>query len=227
MKEAKHDESKEEFNLERLILFTDAVFAIAITLLVIEIKVPVLEAFTDHDLLEHLSETPYKFLGFLISFVFIGYYWAVHHRIFGYIKKYTPSLFWYNLAFLFSIITLPFSSGLVGEFSSHTEMHAPYVIYCVNMIFVGVLNCILWIFVSNPRKDLLTRKISKSRIKLGVYRSLIFPAVFLLSMLLSFYLPIISKLILLLIPLLLHWGMKKLDHKADKHEGILFDHESN
>lgn len=227
MKEAKHDESKEEFNLERLILFTDAVFAIAITLLVIEIKVPVLEVFTDHALLEHLSETPYKFLGFLISFVFIGHYWAVHHRVFGYIKKYTPSLFWYNLAFLFSIITLPFSSGLIGEFSSHTEMRAPYVIYCINMIFVGVLNCILWVFVSNPHRDLLTRKISKSRIKLGIYRSLIFPAVFLLSMLLSFYLPIFSKLILLLIPILLHWGMKNLEHKADKHEGIISDNHNS
>jgi uncharacterized membrane protein len=218
MKEPKHDESKEDFQLERLILFTDAVFAIAITLLIIEIKVPVIKEFTDHDLLEHLSETPFKFLGFLISFGIIGHYWAVHHRIFGYIKKYTSSIFWINLIFLFPIVTLPFSSGLVGEFSSHPDMRVPYIIYSLNMIVIGIVNCWLWVFLSNPKRELLTRKISKSRIKLGIYRSLVFPIVFLISMLVSFTFPILSKLILLLIPIILHWGMKQLEHKADKHE---------
>lgn len=218
MKEAKHDESKEEIQLERLILFTDAVFAIAITLLIIEIKVPILKEFTDKDLLKHLSETPFKFFGFLLSFGIIGNYWSVHHRMFGYIKKYTTSIFWINLAFLFFLVTLPFSSGLVGEFSSHTNMKIPYIIYSLNMIIVGLLNCWMWVFISNPKRDLLTRKISKSRIKLGVYRSLVFPFVFFISMLLSLYFPITSKLILLLIPVILHWGMKQLEHKADKHE---------
>ncbi len=227
MQEARHDKSKEETNLERLNLFTDGVFAIAITLLVIEIKVPVLAVYTDHHLLEHLSEIRYKFLGLLISFVIIGYYWAVHHRIYGYVKKYTLELFWYNAAFLFSIIILPFSSGLVGEFSSHTDMHVPYIVYCINMIFAGMLNSILWIYVSNPRRDLLTRKISRSRIKLGFYRSMIFPSVFLLSMLVSFFLPVISKLLLLLIPVLLRWGMKKLERKADKEEGIVAEIEAS
>lgn len=218
MKEAKHDSTKEEFQLERLIFFTDAVFAIAITLLVIEIKVPVLTVFTDHALLESLSETVLKFFGFLISFGIIGHYWSVHHRIFGYVKKYTSSLFWLNLAFLFSIVTLPFSSGLVGEYSSHMQMNLPYVVYTTNMCITGILNCWLWVYVSNPQREMLTRKIPSSRIRLGVYRSLIIPIVFLLSMFLSFKFPIIGKISLLLIPIVLHWGMKGLENKADLNE---------
>jgi uncharacterized membrane protein len=218
MNEARHDDSKESFQLERLILFTDAVFAIAITLLIIEIKVPVLETFTDHALLESLAETPFKFLGFLLSFGIIGHYWAVHHRIFGYVKKHTPALFWVNLVFLFFIVTLPFSSALAGEFSSHTEMQVPYIIYSVNMFLVGLINCLLWLFVSNPKRDLLTRKISQSRIRLGFYRSLVVPVIFLISMFASFAFPLGAKFLLLLAPVILHWGMRGLERRADKHE---------
>ncbi len=218
MTEARHDESKADFQLERLIMFNDGIFAIAITILVYEIKVPVLTTFTDHALLENLSAAPFKFFGFLMSFVIIGHFWSVHHRIFGYIKKSTSYLFWVNLAFLFSIAVLPFSSGLFGEYSAYTEMHVPYLVYAINMCFVGVMNVWLWIFVSDPKKDLLTHKISKARIRLGVCRSLVIPCVFLLSLLISLCAPILARYTLILIPIILKWGMRTLEHKADISE---------
>src|SRR3954463_13492611 len=85
-----HNELRKEFQLERLILFSDAVFAIAITLLVIEIKIPDKEFLREHaglsdaTILHALSQLIPKFIGFFISFLLIGLYWSIHHRMFGF-----------------------------------------------------------------------------------------------------------------------------------------------
>src|SRR5215216_4112657 len=140
MQEPKHKESRLNFQLERFSFFSDGVFAIAITLLIIEIKVPVLHEPTNDALLHSLSEMSLKFFGFLISFAIVGHYWSVHHRIFGYIQKYNTSLLWINLAFLCSVVLLPFSSGFIGEYSSDLHLRIPYLIYVINVCLVGIVN---------------------------------------------------------------------------------------
>src|SRR6187401_3098236 len=94
-----HNELRKEFQLERLILFSDAVFAIAITLLVIEIKIPEAhdKPVKDAVLLYKLGELIPKFVGFLISFLLIGQYWIVHHRMFSFVVNYTDRLIWLNI----------------------------------------------------------------------------------------------------------------------------------
>jgi len=219
MHHPRHDESRTEFQLERFILFSDAVFAICITLLVIEIKVPdrtEMHISSDAGLWSYLSETSYKFLGFFISFGIIGHYWTVHHRIFGYVKNYTGSLIWINFAFLFSVVLLPFSSGLLGEYGADTKMNLPYAFYVANMCLTGFMNCWLWLYVSNPKHRLLTHHISPARIRLGLYRGLVVPVVFILALIVSFFLPVISRFIPAIIPVILHWGMHRLERKADR-----------
>ena len=174
-----------------------------------------LDSFSDTGLWQYLSHHALNFLGFLISFGIIGHYWTVHHRIFGYGKGYTSGLIWLNLGFLFSVVLLPFSSGLLAEYVSQTHMFLPYGIYVANMCLIGFMNCWLWLYVSNARRNLLTRKISDARIKLGLYRSLVVPIIFILAFLVSFFLPVISRFIPVLIPVILHWGMKGLEEKAD------------
>ncbi len=218
MHQARHDISRTEFQLERFILFSDGVFAICITLLVIEIKVPTREEYhilSDAGLWQYLSHHALNFLGFLISFGIIGHYWTVHHRIFGYGKGYTSGLIWLNLAFLFSVVLLPFSSGLLAEYGSDTHMYLPYGIYVANICFTGFMNCWLWLYVSNPKRNLLTHTISAARIKLGLYRSLVVPLIFILAFAVSFFMPITSRFIPALIPAMLHWGMKGLERNAD------------
>jgi uncharacterized membrane protein len=223
MNHPRHHASRTQFQLERFIFFTDAVFAICITLLVIEIKVPNpdnLHIYNDASLWDYLSHHSLKFFGFLISFGIIGHYWSVHHRIFGYAKNYTTSLLWINLAFLFSVVLLPFSSDLLGEYGSNTNMLIPYGVYVANMCFTGLMNCWLWVYISNPKRDLLTHRISDARIQLGVYRSLLIPVVFMLAFLVSFFYPVTSRFIPALIPLILHWGMKGLEKRADQKEKV-------
>ena len=174
-----------------------------------------LHIFSDATLWEYLSKNALNFLGFLISFGIIGHYWTVHHRIFGYGKNYTVGLLWLNLGFLFSVVLLPFSSGLLAEYGSDTHMFLPYGIYVANMCLTGFMNCWLWLYISNPKRNLLTHSISAARIKLGLYRSLMVPGIFIVSFAISFFLPLISRFIPMLIPLILHWGMKGLERKAD------------
>ncbi|HEY4875568.1 MAG TPA: TMEM175 family protein [Puia sp.] len=221
MHHPRHDISRTQFQLERFTFFTDGVFAICITLLIIEIKVPnrdELGIFTDASLWKYLSHASLQFFGFLISFGIIGHYWSVHLRIFGYAINYTTALIWINLAFLVSVVLLPFSSGLLGEYGADTKMFLPYAIYVANMCLTGAMNCWLWLYISNPGRNLLTHKISKARIELGLYRSLVVPVIFILALIVSFFLPVVSRFIPVLIPVILHWGMKGLERKADKKD---------
>src|SRR4051812_2070061 len=105
-----HNELTKEFQLERMILFSDAVFAIAITLLVIEIKVPEIDkhVVSDRVLLQALAHLIPKFMGFLISFMIIGLYWTIHHRMFGFVVNYTKKTMLLNLMFLFAVALMPF-----------------------------------------------------------------------------------------------------------------------
>ena len=104
--------NRDAFQLERLILFTDAVFAIAITLLVIELKVPELEHRTEHEALNALARLVPKFIGFLISFFIIAIYWTAHHRIFRFVRHLDARLIWLNLLFLLSIVAHALHHGL-------------------------------------------------------------------------------------------------------------------
>jgi len=230
MHQARHDISRTQFQMERFIFFSDGVFAICITLLVIEIKVPdrnEYHIFNDIGLWEYLSHRALIFLGFFISFGVIGHYWTVHHRIFGYGKAYTSGLLWLNLGFLFSVVLLPFSSGILAEYGADPHMYLPYGIYVGNMCLTGFMNCWLWLYVSNPHRNLLTHKISAARIRLGLYRSLIVPSVFLISFLLSFFSPVLSRFLPISIPIVLHWGMKGIERLADLKDKEVKEHHEN
>src|SRR5690242_21314091 len=115
MREPKHDKERQDFQLERFTFFTDGVCAICITLLIIEIRVPEFEAPTDGLLWQSLSHMSLRFLGFVISFGIVGHYWSVHHRIFGYVVKYTTGCHGSILLFLFQWVCLPLGLGLFAN----------------------------------------------------------------------------------------------------------------
>lgn len=144
-------ESKKDFQLERMILFTDAVFAIAITLLIIEIKPPEMEHYTKH-WMSLLPLIP-KFVGFIVSFSVIGIYWRSHHRIFGYLINYDEKLITLNFMFLFFIVCLPFSSAFSSENYGET---VSTVFYFMNLIAVGLLNFILLNHIAHSKNKIST-----------------------------------------------------------------------
>src|SRR5579875_2125540 len=173
-------ELKKEFQLERMILFSDAIFAIAITLLVLEIRVPDINRHiaTDEMLLKALDELMPKFIGFLLSFFFVGLYWTIHHRMFGYVINYNRKLLTLNLIFLLAVVLMPFSTGFYSEYILRL-LKVPMIIYSGNIIFLGIMNIILWRYISD-RKNQLSQGITNEEKKYFMVRAITVPVVFLL-----------------------------------------------
>lgn len=127
--------------LERMAFFSDAVFAIAITLLVIEIHVPeVTPPYTDTAFLEALNERIPNFIGFLISFFAIGLFWAGHHRAFDCARHWSPRLFLPNLMLLCAIAAMPFFTAFSAE---HFGYRVPTAFYCGWMIVISICNMLV------------------------------------------------------------------------------------
>lgn len=151
-KHAKTDLEK-EFELERLILFSDAVFAIAITLLVIDIKFPDIPKEQTTDFFKLFQPTILQFMGFAISFFFIGRSWSNHLKLFRLLKKYDQGLINRNLFFLFFIVIFPFTaSGISGHVQDHFLL--PVFLYVFNIAGVSVCHFLLCRYMFNQKPGL-------------------------------------------------------------------------
>lgn len=102
---------------ERLVFFSDAVVAIALTLLVLPLTDVVSEVVATHgDPVEAVTENQWRIFSFLLSFVVIARFWVAHHRLFEDVRAYSSPLMTVNLCWLLTIAVLPFPSEMVGAF---------------------------------------------------------------------------------------------------------------
>ena len=198
-----HNELKKEFQLERLILFSDAVFAIAITLLVIEIKIPEIheKPITDNDVLHKLADLIPKFVGFLVSFLLIGQYWIVHHRMFSFVINFTDRLIWLNILFLFAIALMPFSTGFYSEFVLKGVV-TPVIFYTANIALLGLANFLMWRYLSNQKNN-LTENLTPALAKYFSLRALTIPRIFVIFSFVYLFNPTIAFFIPMLIPFIM------------------------
>ena len=211
-----HNELKKEFQLERFVLFSDAVFAIAITLLVIEIKVPEIpkEAVTENSLLSSLSHLIPKFIGFFISFMIIGLYWQVHHRMFGFVVDFTKRTMWLNLFFLLAVVLMPFSTAFYSEYVLHL-LKTPIIVYVVNICFLGFMNFFLWRHLINPKLN-LTEGVTPEEKTIFSFRSIAVPFIFIITAFIYFYNPKIAFWFPPFIPLLMRLITKRIKASYQK-----------
>ena len=130
------EEIRKEFQLDRIVLFSDAVFAIVITLMAIEIHLPHIPGELTHavlvDQLIHLAPVIIAYMG---SFLYIGFSWYHHFQTFSLLKDYDGGLIFRNLFLLFFIGFFPFSASLVANSNG---LYLPIAIY-----FSVVLACSL------------------------------------------------------------------------------------
>jgi uncharacterized membrane protein len=179
----------------RIEAFSDGVFAIAITLLILEVKVPQMaEASLWHALLD---EWP-KFLAYAISFGVIGVFWIGHHIMFHYVKRSNRMLLWLNTVLLMFISAIPFAAALIGEYRDSRIAVAAYgTLLCVcGMTFYGI-----WRYASVHHR-LINASVPADLIKLGSTAVLIAPVIYALAVICAFINPYVSKVIYLIVPLL-------------------------
>lgn len=212
--------SKATFQLERMIFFSDAVFAIAITLLIIEIKVPhLLAEYTDAQVWHTYFQLGPKFLGFFISFFFIGLYWTVHHQLMNYLISYDSRLVWLNLVFLLSIVLMPFSTALDSEYTGQNFI-SPFLIYTINVSFTGCMVAVLWRYISDPQHRLSEGLEDPLFVRYQQKRALAVPATFITVFLLGLLLPFhsMSRMLLPAIPFIMVFLKRQYDKKRKERE---------
>lgn len=146
----KEKHPKHDFQVERLAFFSDAVFAIAITLLVIEFKVPHVDKNTTYvEVWQEIDELKYKFISVLLSFMFISTYWVRHHLLFKYIHDYNRQVLLCNLFVLLPIIFFPFTTAFFYDsIINHQVLPIAYRFFLVNNIIAGIMTYVLYWLVT-------------------------------------------------------------------------------
>jgi uncharacterized membrane protein len=161
-------------DLGRIISLSDGLFAIMLTLLVLEIKLP--EAAGSVGLLDAMVALWPKMFSYLLTFLVTGVYWVAHHWDFQHIVRYDRRLMWLNLMFLLCISVLPASTALVG---SHGNQSLPWIVYALNMTASGVMLTALWGYAVACR--LIDPRVHPHLAHYVTLRHMVAPGVFLLS----------------------------------------------
>lgn len=179
-------------NEDRVMGFSDAVFAFAATLLVLKIDLPGLTAgqlSNSTQFIDIFKDLWPQYLANIISFIVIGYYWINHHAIFSMVKNFNMPIVWLNLAFLICVSFLPFPVDLYGE-----NLGNPLVVvfYSASLAAVGYMLFILWWYVSRSLTD-------KGAIRYHTLRYLVAPLVFTISIPLVYVHPLLAQVCWILI----------------------------
>jgi uncharacterized membrane protein len=120
---ARTSEQDDPPSIDRLLALSDGVVAIALTLLVLQLKVPSLSQVTNQnsaaDLAAALGRGGDSLVSYVISFYVVAQFWLVHHRVFQQLAGQREGLAWLNFAFLFTITIMPFTSALLGDYSNN------------------------------------------------------------------------------------------------------------
>ena len=181
----------------RLEAFSDGVLAIIITIMVLELKVP---HGTDLEALIPLGPT---FLGYVLSFVYVGVYWNNHHHLLHTVKRVTAGVMWANLHLLFWLSLFPFVTGWAGD---HPTAHWPAALYGVVLLCAAFA----WLLLQNAiirAGGTLDKAIGSD------FKGKISPVLYVSGIVVAFYLPWISEALYASVALL--WLIP--DRRIERH----------
>jgi uncharacterized membrane protein len=169
------EDALEEPGTERLLALSDGVVAIALTLLVLQLKVPVANVHnkTNPSVLYHdLAHGSPQLVSYLISFYVIGVFWLVHHRVYRLLRGHREVIAWWNFAFLFTITLFPFSAALLGAFPDNSLAVAEFA---CNLLLASTATTL--VVVVSSRKGLLidaaTPALVRSMVARGIAAALV------------------------------------------------------
>ncbi|WP_026539897.1 TMEM175 family protein [Paenarthrobacter nicotinovorans] len=198
--------SRELSSPERLQAFTDAVVAIALTLLILPLMESVGEL-ADHQgtTAQWLEEEQYAVLGFVLSFVLIAVFWVQHHKLFRSVKRVDSGLLWLTVAWMFTIVVMPVATSLSTQMASDWAQPLVYI----GTLFATSLVLLLARTYLRSHPDL--HAMDEAEAVSGIRASGIVSALFLASLILSLVIPGAGNWPLLL--MLLSEPLQRLDRR--------------
>jgi uncharacterized membrane protein len=170
------------FEKNRMEALIDGIFAVALTLLVLDIKLPEGMTYSTNDeLWKRLVSLERHFAIYVISFIVIGIYWVAHHVQFHYVRYTDRRLIWINMLFLLLISFLPFATDLVGD---HEDLELPCEIYGTTLLALSALSYLHLRYLSR-HPHLATPELTPVAVRLLKRRVALFTLLPLMSMLIA------------------------------------------
>lgn len=183
----------------RIEIFSDGVFAIAMTLLVLDLKVP--RELGNRNLLHALGSEWPTYLAYVTSFLTVLIMWMSHHQLFRLIRRTDQGLLFLNGLLLLCVTFVPFPTSLVSEYVRHKEGRTAVLVYSGTFIFIGIVFNVLWWYCSSCKK-LLGEHVDPRTAKSIAWRYAMGPVTYGLAFILAFVNVIGSLALILLIPLI-------------------------
>ena len=168
-------------NHARLATLSDGVFAVAITLLVFNLKISEIPTSTVHNKLPYQIKLMIPhFLAYIISFSIVAINWTIHHRMFDLLTHVDINFIWLNLLYLLLIALIPFLAALIG---TYPEESISLILFLSVMTLIISASLAMWWYASHKFR-LISKNLSKSLIKYFYIRSLFTIAVFIIILVL-------------------------------------------
>ncbi len=192
------------FPNDRVNNFSDAIFAIAITLLILEVKTPPTEDIQTIGLMSALGKLVPSFISLLVSFFVTALYWRAHLLNARYITSYDNKLLWLNIWLLLFVVALPFSTAL---YSKNFSSNSPFIFYAINLGLIGVFN--YWMLSYTIRKEGFSDALTPVTARWLKFRAMPGPIIWFLSALVAMAMPLTARFLFVSIFLVLMIGDRK------------------
>jgi len=189
---------KKFFSTSRIAALSDGIFAIAMTLLVLNISIPDSELVKQIGLLEALNGQIQEFISYFLSFFLLGIFWIIQHKQMNVIEQTDSTYIWLNILLLLFICLIPFSSSLQSDFINNPISSA---IFNGNMLIIGICFLINWMYATKNHK-LIPKDYSNNNIVRGKMNVLIFIFVTIAATIFGLFAPEYSGMVYILVPIL-------------------------
>lgn len=213
---SKHSRLDLTLSTQRLEAFSDSVFAIVLTLLFYNLRVPELTNSADwRELLNELHKGLPKFSGIVLSFIFVAAFWVSHHQFFRTLKQTTRGLLWLNLIFLFLVCFVPFPAEVMSE---HPQNKTAVVFFGTTILLTSIMFSALR-YYAWVKHDEISSAVDQNQIRLALYRSLILVGLHAVAFVVAFFFPITAIALYVLVLLVLFFPIKvEVEEETDDEE---------
>jgi TMEM175 potassium channel family protein len=197
MPESSRDKSTVPLSTSRIEALSDAIFAFAMTLLVLTLTLPDMTQ-TKLNLSQLLAAQWPKFFNYALSFLLLAIFWIVHHQQFHFIRRTNRSHLWINIGILMFVALMPFSTDVNGDYSGNVLAQ---MLFSGNLLILGLLFLLNWWYACYHHR-LVAPDLDREIILRGIRRGSIVPVISTISIILSLFVPHGAQWVYLLIPII-------------------------